>query len=75
MGEIGLHSSNFDPLMSALGQKQTLGKVRLMSALPPIADIRHSNCDVCFGQKRTFGIGLILAEIGWLMAYGGTIVR
>ena len=21
------------------------------------------------------GIGLILAEIGWLMAYGGTIVR
>ena len=26
--------------MSALGQKQTLGKVRLMSALPPKADIR-----------------------------------
>ena len=25
--------------MSALGQKQTLGKVRLMSALPPKADI------------------------------------
>jgi len=26
--------------MSALGHKQTLGKVRLMSALPPKADIR-----------------------------------
>src|SRR5262249_30741960 len=26
-------------LMSALGQKQTLGKMRLMSALPPKADI------------------------------------
>jgi len=25
--------------MSVLGQKQTLGKVRLMSALPPKADI------------------------------------
>jgi hypothetical protein len=27
------------PLMSALGQKQTLEHVRVMSALPPIADI------------------------------------
>jgi hypothetical protein len=26
--------------MSAMGQKQTLGKVRLMSALPPKADIK-----------------------------------
>ena len=31
--------------MSALGQKQTLGKVRPMSALPPKADIR------CFIRK------------------------
>jgi hypothetical protein len=42
-GEMGfrvrLHGSNPLPLMSALGQKQTLRKVRLMSALPPIADI------------------------------------
>ena len=29
--------------MSALGQKQTLGKVRLMSALPPKADIISSD--------------------------------
>ena len=27
--------------MSALGQKQTLGHVRIMSALPPKADIRQ----------------------------------
>jgi hypothetical protein len=27
-------------------QKQTLGKVRLMSALPPKADIAHISCNV-----------------------------
>jgi hypothetical protein len=39
VSESGLHGSNLEPLMSALGQKQTLGKVQLMSALPPKADI------------------------------------
>ena len=34
--------------MSALGQKQTLGKVRLMSALPPKADIGWACRDVRF---------------------------
>jgi hypothetical protein len=34
--------------MSALGQKQTLGKVRLMSALPPKADIGTQLRDVRF---------------------------
>jgi hypothetical protein len=34
-----LHGSNPEPLMSALGQKQTLGHLRAMSALPPKADI------------------------------------
>jgi len=42
-GEMGfgikLHSSKFEPLMSALGQKQTSAHVRGMSALPPKADI------------------------------------
>jgi len=33
------HGSNFEPLMSALGQKQTFHSVLLMSALPPKADI------------------------------------
>jgi hypothetical protein len=37
--------------MSALGQKQTLGKVRPMSALPPKADIRRRNHHVRFVPK------------------------
>jgi hypothetical protein len=32
---VSLHGSNPEPLMSALGQKQTLQGVSLMSALPP----------------------------------------
>ena len=36
---IKLHGSNLEPLMSALGQKQTSEYVRAMSALPPKADI------------------------------------
>src|SRR6516225_6258459 len=38
--ELKLHSSNPEPLMSALGQKQTFASDQLMSALPPKADIR-----------------------------------
>jgi len=34
-----LRGNNPQDRMSALGQKQTSGKVRLMSALPPKADI------------------------------------
>jgi hypothetical protein len=34
-----VHRSGNEKGMSALGQKQTLGKVRLMSALPPKADV------------------------------------
>src|SRR5262252_2492838 len=37
--------------MSALGQKQTLGKARLMSALPPKADMVQHGRDVCFVPK------------------------
>ena len=48
---LGLHGSNPEPLMSALGQKQTLGKVRLMSALPPKADIETQPRDVRFVPK------------------------
>ena len=32
--------------MSALGQKQTFKRLRLMPALPPKADIDQSSCDV-----------------------------
>jgi hypothetical protein len=37
--------------MSALGQKRTLGHVRLMSALPPKADIAERCLDVRFVPK------------------------
>jgi len=37
--------------MSALGQKQTFGSVRLMSALPPKADIAESEWHVRFVPK------------------------
>src|SRR6516164_10471994 len=36
---ISLHGSNPKTVMSALGQKRTLEHVRVMSALPPKADI------------------------------------
>ena len=36
---VSLRSSNPKPLMSALGQKRTLEQDRVMSALPPKADI------------------------------------
>jgi len=64
IGEIGfgvsLHGSNPKPLMSALGQKRTSTHVRVMSALPPKADIhkfhmaphgygcRFTSCDAVF---------------------------
>jgi hypothetical protein len=54
-GEMGfrgrLHSSNLEPLMSALGQKLTSEHVRIMSALPPKADIGTQPRDVRFVPK------------------------
>jgi hypothetical protein len=41
--------------MSALGQKQTLRLVRLMSALPPKADIAERQLDVRFVPKADMG--------------------
>jgi len=41
--------------MSALGQKQTLGKVRPMSALPPKADMDQHGGDVRFVPTADFG--------------------
>jgi len=37
--------------MSALGQKRTFRWVRVMSAILPKADIRHSDCRVRFVPK------------------------
>jgi hypothetical protein len=48
---VRLHGSNPEPLMSALDQKQTLAFVRVISALPPIADITESDWDVRFVPK------------------------
>jgi hypothetical protein len=56
-----LQGTNPEPLMSALGQKWTLGMARPMSALPPKADVRHPLFPVplCLGtmasgaQRRT----------------------
>jgi len=45
---LSLHSSNLEPSMSALGQKQTFIHLRLMSALPPRADIARACRDVRF---------------------------
>ena len=45
---VKLRGSNFEPLMSALGQKQTSELVQSMSALPPKAGIGEHGCDVRF---------------------------
>ena len=37
--------------MSALGHKRTSQHVRVMSALPPKADMDQQGCDVCFVPK------------------------
>jgi hypothetical protein len=42
--------------MSALGQKQTLGKVRLMSALPPKADINSTRLNSAKSRHRVITI-------------------
>jgi hypothetical protein len=55
VGEMGfrikLHGSNTEPLMSALGQKQTSDCRPLMSAIPPKADIAERHWDVRFVPK------------------------
>jgi hypothetical protein len=43
--------------MSALGQKRTSSEDFTMSALPPKADIRPRDQDVCFGPKGDIGPG------------------
>jgi len=45
------HSSNLELPMSALGQKRTLEHVRVMSALPPKADIGSQPRNVRFVPK------------------------
>ena len=54
---VSLHSSNRESVMSALGQKQTFGNVRAMSALLPKADIRQMISMSALCQKRTIQLG------------------
>jgi hypothetical protein len=42
--------------MSALGQKQTFAPQKVMSALPPRADISHSLARSAKGPKRTLAL-------------------
>src|SRR5262249_30980189 len=44
--------------MSAMGQKQTSAHVRVMSALPPKADIGTQPRNVCFVPKADFATSL-----------------
>ena len=43
---VSLHGSNPEPLMSALGHKQTCAMQNVMSALPPKADMCGAARDV-----------------------------
>jgi len=57
---VNLHSNNSEPLMSALGQKQTSRLVRTMSALPPKADIGTPSSNVRFvpiADMSDLGVG------------------
>jgi hypothetical protein len=45
--------------MSALGQKQTLEQVRIMSALPPKADIGTQTRNVRFVPKADMGCAAV----------------
>ena len=51
---------------SALGQKQTSGHDRLMSALPPIADITESDWDVRFVPNGDISNGFTRVCFEWL---------
>jgi len=46
---MGLDAYLIQPSMSALGQKQTFKRLRLMSALPPKADIGSPLLDYLVG--------------------------
>jgi len=56
--------------MSALGQKQTLGMVQLMSALPPKADIGRVRRDVRFAKSGHSALQQRLALFDHLIGDG-----
>jgi hypothetical protein len=53
---VSLHRINTEPLMSALGQKETFPSVRAMSGLPPKKQTSVAATGMsALCQKRTFG--------------------
>ena len=69
-GPVSLHSSNLEPLMSALGQKRTLRHVCVMSALPPKADIVERDRHVRFVPKADSCSAAILSLFDHLVGEG-----
>jgi hypothetical protein len=65
---VTLRSSNSEPLMSALGQKQKFSKVCAMSALPPKADISGRDRNVRFVPKADIQPSLAnVYTLTWLL--------
>jgi len=62
-----VHHGKFWPPMSALGQKQTLEHVRVMSALPPKADMVEPGRDIRFGAKSGHwrGYSITSSAVAW----------
>src|SRR5262249_36936551 len=48
--------------MSALGQKRTFAPQKVMSALPPKADMCDANRDVRFGPKADIGLTALVTK-------------
>ena len=68
------------PVMSALGQKQTLGHLRLMSALPPKADITAAQTNVRFVPKadvsnRSKAARYSITSSARMSSVGGMVIR
>ena len=61
---VKLQGNNREPSMSALGHKRTSAHIRVMSALPPKADIAERDRHVCFVPKAD----ITLSELGAIFA-------
>jgi hypothetical protein len=58
--------------MSALGQKQTCAPQKVMSALPPKADICSALVDVCFGPEADI-VSYSITSLARARSEGGTV--
>jgi hypothetical protein len=64
---IGVHGSNPQLRMSALGHKRTFSEVFVMSALPPKADIGGRELDVRFTPKADISSVLKMSRLGQVL--------